>query len=156
SLRFVLDVFFGPPCTVADVPKVPHEPPRWMRVPGEVLVLICLVVGIAPAWSVGPMLAAAARPVVGGPLPEYTLALWHGFNLPLLMSLLATVGGVLIYLVQRRLRARGGLAVTPLIHRFDGQRAFENSLARLSEAGRRGRRILGTRRLQTQLLLMAV
>ena len=48
SLRFVMDVFFGPPCTTADVPRVPHEPPRWMRVPGEVLVLICLVVGIVP------------------------------------------------------------------------------------------------------------
>ncbi|MBS0344445.1 MAG: DUF4040 domain-containing protein, partial [Proteobacteria bacterium] len=155
SLRFVADVFFGPPCTTADVPKVPHEPPRWMRVPGEVLVVICLVVGIAPAWSVGPLLATAARPVVGGDLPEYTLALWHGFNLPLLMSFVAMGGGVLIYLVHRRLRARGGLPFTPLLHHLDGQRIFENSLARLSEAGRRGRRILGTRRLQTQLLLMA-
>jgi multicomponent K+:H+ antiporter subunit A len=155
SLRFVVDVFFGPP-SGPDVPKTPHEPPRWMRVPGEILVVICLVVGIAPAWSVGPMLAAAARPVVGGQLPDYTLAVWHGFNLPLLMSFVALVGGALIYLVQRRRRADGGLAVTPLLHRFDGQRAFENTLARLSEAGRRGRRILGTRRLQTQLLLMAV
>ncbi|SFM22419.1 monovalent cation/H+ antiporter subunit A [Variovorax sp. OV329] len=154
SLRFVVDVFFGPSCTTADVPKVPHEPPRWMRVPGEVLVAICLVVGIAPAWSVGPMLAAAARPVVGGTLPDYTLALWHGFNLPLLMSGVALVGGALIYLVQRGLRRQGGLEVTPLLHRFDGQRIFENSLARLSEAGRRGRRVLGTRRLQTQLLFM--
>lgn len=155
SLRLVVDVFFGPPCTVDDVPKVPHEPPRWMRVPGEVLVVICLVVGIAPAWSVGPLLAAAAAPVVGGTLPDYTLALWHGFNLPLLMSFVAMGGGVFIYLVHRWRRARGGLAFTPLLHRFDGQRVFENSLARLSEAGRRGRRILGTRRLQTQLLFMA-
>ncbi len=155
SLRFVIDVFFGPP-SGDDVPKTPHEPPRWMRVPGEILVVICLVVGIAPAWSVGPMLAAAARPVVGGTLPDYTLALWHGFNLPLMMSFVALVGGALIYLVQRRQRARGGLAVTPLLHRFDGQRAFENTLARLSEAGRRGRRVLGTRRLQTQLLLMVL
>lgn len=156
SLRFVFDVFFGPTCTAQDVPKVPHEPPRWMRVPSEVLVLICLVVGIAPAWSVGPLLAAAARPVVGGTLPDYTLAVWHGLNLPLMMSLLASAGGIVIYLVQRRQRAHGGLAVTPLLHRFDGQRIFENTLARLSEAGRRGRRVLGTRRLQTQLLLMAV
>ncbi|HSV60411.1 MAG TPA: monovalent cation/H+ antiporter subunit A [Variovorax sp.] len=153
SLYLTVDVFFGPPCG-DQVPKQPHEPPRWMRVPGELLVLACLVVGIAPAWSVGPMLAAAARPVVGGTLPEYTLALWHGFNLPLIMSFLALGGGALIYFVQRKLRAHGGLAVTPLLHRFDGQRAFENGLARLSEAGRRGRRILGTRRLQMQLLLL--
>ena len=37
-----------------------------MRVPIELLVLACLVVGIFPAQSIGPVLAAAARPVVGG------------------------------------------------------------------------------------------
>jgi multicomponent K+:H+ antiporter subunit A len=48
--RFVFDVFFGPPCG-NDVPKHPHEPPHWMRVPVELLVLVCLVVGVVPAWS---------------------------------------------------------------------------------------------------------
>jgi len=155
SLRLVVDVFFGPPCNDV-VPRAPHEPPHWMRVPAEVLVLLCLVVGIAPAWSVGPLLAASAAPVVGGTLPAYTLSIWHGFNLPLAMSLVATLGGTLIYLLQRALRARGHLAQTPLLHHLDGQRIFENQLARLSEAGRRGRRLLGTRRLQPQLMLMAV
>ncbi|RZL87933.1 MAG: monovalent cation/H+ antiporter subunit A, partial [Variovorax sp.] len=153
SARFVFDVFFGPPCG-PDVPKQPHEPPHWMRVPVELLVLVCLVVGVAPAWSVGPLLAAAALPVVGGVLPAYSLAVWHGFNLPLLMSFVALGGGAALFLLQRRRRDHGGLAHTPLLHRFDGQRIFENLLARLSEAGRRSRRLLGTRRLQTQLLLL--
>ena len=48
-------------------------------------------------------------PVVGGALPAYSLALWHGFNLPLLMSLVALAGGVVLYLLQRRQRARGAL-----------------------------------------------
>ncbi|OUM03444.1 monovalent cation/H+ antiporter subunit A [Variovorax sp. JS1663] len=155
SARFVFDVFFGPPCGL-DVPKQPHEPPHWMRVPAELLVLVCLVVGVAPAWSVGAFLATAARPVVGGVLPEYSLAVWHGFNLPLLMSFIALAGGAGLYLLQRRGRARGALEHTPLLHAFDGQRLFENVLARLSEAGRRSRRVLGTRRLQTQLLLMVL
>ncbi|MBB3177651.1 monovalent cation/H+ antiporter subunit A [Variovorax sp. Sphag1AA] len=155
SARFVFDVFFGPPCAPPDVPKQPHEPPHWMRVPVELLVLICLVVGVAPAWSVGAFLATAATPVVGGTLPEYSLAVWHGFNLPLLMSVIALVGGGMLYLLQRRGRERGVLAdTTPLLHRFDGQRIFENLLARLSETGRRSRRMLGTRRLQIQLLLL--
>jgi len=155
SARFVFDVFFGPPCAPPDVPRQPHEPPHWMRVPVELLVLICLVVGIAPAWSVGAFLATAAKPVVGGTLPEYSLAVWHGFNLPLLMSVIALIGGAGLYLLQRRGRERGVLAeATPLLHGFDGQRVFENLLARLSETGRRSRRILGTRRLQIQLLLL--
>ncbi len=155
SARFVFDVFFGLPCG-PEVPKQPHEPPHWMRVPVELLVLTCLVVGVAPAWSVGAFLATAATPVVGGVLPEYSLAVWHGFNLPLLMSFVALAGGALLYLFQRRRRARGELEYTPLLHRFDGQRIFENLLARLSELGRRSRRVLGTRRLQIQLLLLVV
>ncbi len=153
SARFVFDVFFGPPCGPA-VPRQPHEPPHWMRVPVELLVLACLVVGVAPAWSVGPLLATAATPVVGGLLPEYSLALWHGLNLPLLMSFVALAGGAVLYMLQRRGRALGRLEHTPLLHRFDGQRIFENLLARLSETGRRSRQLLGTRRLQMQLLLL--
>jgi multicomponent K+:H+ antiporter subunit A len=42
SLRFGYGVFFGPAST--DLPRVPHEPPRWMRVPVDLLVLACLVV----------------------------------------------------------------------------------------------------------------
>ena len=35
ALRFTVDVFFGPPPT--DLPLTPHEPPRWMRAPVELL-----------------------------------------------------------------------------------------------------------------------
>ena len=43
SLRFILQVFFGPPAK--DLPKKPHEPPRWMLLPSALLVTACLVVG---------------------------------------------------------------------------------------------------------------
>ncbi|MEO7243338.1 MAG: monovalent cation/H+ antiporter subunit A [Variovorax sp.] len=153
ALRFTVDICFGPDCS-DKVPRAPHEPARWMRVPIELLVLACLVVGVLPAWSIGAVLAAAATPVVGGLLPAYDLAVWHGFNRPFVMSLVALVGGAALYVVQRRRRARGGLAHTPWLHRFNGQRLFEGALARLSEAGRRGRRRLASRRLQTQLMLL--
>jgi len=154
SARFVFDVFFGPPPAPGALPHTPHEPPRWMRVPVELLVLVCLVVGIVPDWSVGTLLARAAAPVVGGTLPEYDLAVWHGVNLPLVMSFVALAGGIALYLLQRRRRARGGLTRTPLLHRLDGERMFHHAMARASEVGRRSRRTLGTRRLQTQLLLI--
>jgi multicomponent K+:H+ antiporter subunit A len=91
ALRFSADIAFGKPSP--DLPRTPHEPPRWMRWPIEVLVLICLVVGVAPAWSIGAILDVAARPVVVT-LPQYDLAVWHGFNAPLAMSVVALVGGV--------------------------------------------------------------
>ena len=37
SLRFIHQVFFGPPPT--DLPREPHEPPRFMRFPVEILVV---------------------------------------------------------------------------------------------------------------------
>ena len=95
SLRFVHDVFFnGEPI---DLPRTPHEPPRWMKLPVEILVVICLAVGILPAWTFGPLLASAAAATLQGELPEYSLAIWHGFNPALMMSLVALAGGGIIY-----------------------------------------------------------
>ncbi len=153
SLRFGHDVFFGAP---PDCPRQPHEPVHWMRVPVELLVLACIVVGTLPAWSIGPVLALAAQPVVGGVLPSYSLALWHGFNAPLIMSLLATAGGVVVYLLfgarfkQRRARWAPGLRW------LNGKRLFEGLLAALTDLARRVLRVAGTRRLQSQLLVLVV
>jgi multicomponent K+:H+ antiporter subunit A len=98
SVRFVHDVFFnGEPVGLT---KIPHEPPRFMRVPVEILVVLCLVVGIFPAVTVGPLLAIAAQAtlnVTPAAMPAYSLAIWHGFNLPLLMSAIALVAGVALY-----------------------------------------------------------
>ncbi len=67
SLRFIHDVFFnGEPI---NLPKTPHEPTRWMKVPVEILVALCLLVGIFPALTVEPILAVASVGVLQGPLP---------------------------------------------------------------------------------------
>ncbi|MEJ2309985.1 MAG: monovalent cation/H+ antiporter subunit A [Gammaproteobacteria bacterium] len=101
SLRFIHDVFFnGEP---VDLPKIPHEPPRWMKVPVEILVVICLAVGILPAWTFGPLLATAAASTLQADLPEYSLSIWHGVNPALIMSLVALAAGGLIYALRRPL-----------------------------------------------------
>jgi multicomponent K+:H+ antiporter subunit A len=156
SLRFGHDVFFGPP--PQGLPRAPHEPPRWMRVPIELLVLACLVVGIFPERSIGPALEAAARPVVGGTLPAYSLAVWHGFSAALAMSIVALGGGLLAYLLWGSWLKRRGHRRAPLM-RLDGQRIFESGLARCNLLARWLLRLAGTRRLQAQmfaLLLVAV
>lgn len=101
SLRFVHNVFFnGMP---VNLPKTPHEPPRWMKVPMEVLVALCLLVGIFPAITVEPILAVAAASVLQAPIPEHDLAIWHGFNPAVWMSMIALIGGALVYLNRRPL-----------------------------------------------------
>ena len=101
SLRFIHDVFFnGEPI---NLPKTPKEPPRYMKVPVEILVALCLLVGIFPAYVVEDLLNLASLAVLNHEVPVYSLAVWHGLNIPLLMSLLAMIGGVTIYYNRRHL-----------------------------------------------------
>jgi len=101
SARFIHDVFFnGDPI---DLPKQPSEAPRYMRVPIEVLVALCLAVGIIPNFIVNDILTTASTAVLGGAVPEFKVALWHGFNLPLLMSAIAVGGGLLLYSQRKHL-----------------------------------------------------
>ncbi|TXR54547.1 monovalent cation/H+ antiporter subunit A [Reinekea thalattae] len=101
SLRFIHDVFFNG--DASDLPKKPHEPPRYMRVPVEILAALCLIIGIFPAAVVGDLLKAASASVLGDKLPYYHLHIWHGFNLPLMMSAIALVGGVALYMNRQLL-----------------------------------------------------
>ena len=127
SVRFIHDVFFnGEP---VGLPKTPHEPPRFMRLPVEVLVLLCVLVGLFPALVIGPLLAVGAQAALFGgpyaPLPAYKLAIWHGFNLPLAMSMAATAGGVLLYFgLQRRVNLHR-LVRLPGWIRSGGREAFD-------------------------------
>lgn len=155
SLRFIHGTFFGPP--PVDLPRQPKEPPHWMRFPVELLVLLCLVVGIAPGFSVGPLLDVAVLGVLGDAKPAYNLSVWHGFNLPLLMSAIAMAGGVLLYLALQRYLLTGTEG-TPFVRHMAGKRLFERTLVTLSwRIARPLEGLLGTRRLQPQLrLLVAV
>lgn len=100
SIRLVDDVFFNAP---GNFPKQPKEPSRFMHLPVLILVLVCVLVGLFPSQTVGPLLALASANALGGNLPTYHLAIWHGFNLPLLMSALAVLGGLIIYQQRKHL-----------------------------------------------------
>ena len=152
SLRFVFGVFFGPPPQGLD--RVPHEPPALMRRPIEVLVLLCLVVGIMPAVTIAPFLDTAVFAVLGRDIPYYSLSVWHGFNLPLVMSAVALVGGAVLYAgLHRHLDA--GIDGPPLIRHLKGQRIFERVLVTVSWKWARAlEAVLGTRRLQVQIFVL--
>ena len=134
SARFIHDVFFnGKPVDLPIYP--PHEPPRYMKIPAEILVFALIMIGIFPAISVGPLLYIAASATFGGNVPDFQLAAFHGFNLPLMMSFLAFAGGLLMYSQRQRFfdfharfRETDGKAVfeavisefVDLAHRFTG------------------------------------
>ena len=151
SLRFI-NVFFGKPAT--NLPKTPHEPPRWMRFPVEVLVVFCLIVGIIPGLSIGPLLHTSVQSVLGDQTPYYSLSLWHGFNIPLLMSFIALGGGVLLYVVLRKRFNLIQRDQVPVLYRFNGKQAYESTMLELRSAASRLEKLLGTRRLQPQVVLL--
>ncbi|CCW17277.1 Na(+) H(+) antiporter subunit A; Na(+) H(+) antiporter subunit B [Sphingobium indicum BiD32] len=152
SVRFIHQVFFGPP--PVGLPREPHEAPHWMRLPIEILVLLCLLVGILPALTIGPLLTTAVSSVLGERTPVYSLAIWHGFNLPLLMSAVALVGGAVLYrLFGQRLNA---MQNSPVIGRLKGRRTFETVLSAIIEGARGLRGVFGTRRQQVQLRLLVL
>jgi multicomponent K+:H+ antiporter subunit A len=149
SLRFIHGAFFGP--DPEGLPREPHEPPRWMRFPAEFLALACVVVGVLPGFTVGPILALAVDGVLGAEKPDYSLAVWHGLTTPMVMSLTALAGGVAVYLLLRGYLARGDER-TPLLPPIEGRRIFERVMVALSLQGARAFvALFGTRRLQPQL-----
>lgn len=131
SLRFIHDVFFnGEPI---DLPKIPHEPPRFMKIPVDILVILCLVVGMAPMLLVGPILKAASSASLQAPLPEFSLAIWHGFNIPLMMSFVALVLGVLLYTQRQKLFDWHERA----LYRIEGKDIFDWLLWKIIRAARK-------------------
>ncbi|OHU89331.1 MULTISPECIES: monovalent cation/H+ antiporter subunit A [Pseudoalteromonas] len=149
SARFIHDVFFnGDPI---DLPKEPHEPPRYMRVPIEILVALCLVVGMFPNLVIDGILSTASSAVLGGDAPEYHVALWHGFNLPLLMSGIAVCGGLLIY-TQRRYLFQFQASLPPL----NAKRVFDNSVYNIVKWSQHKITAIENGSLQRYLMLMFV
>jgi multicomponent K+:H+ antiporter subunit A len=151
SLRFIVEVFFGPP--PKRLSRMPHEPPFLMRLPAALLVLACFLVGVVPALTIGPLLTTALHAILGETIPEYSLALWHGFTPALFMSLVAICGGVALYLMLRSylLVSEG----PPLLRHIKGQRIFDRVLVAVSwQFARWLEKLLATRRLQPQLQLL--
>ncbi|MGB3900145.1 MAG: monovalent cation/H+ antiporter subunit A [Mesorhizobium sp.] len=155
SIRFIHGVFFGPP--PHDLPRTPHEAPFLMRFPMQLLVLACLVVGIVPGLTIGPFLHVAVASVLGPSTPEYSLAVWHGFTLPLAMSFAALAGGAALFFALKNYLAHCAEG-PPVFRNIRGQWIFDQAMVTVSWRWARSlEAFLGTRRLQPQLrLLVAV
>jgi multicomponent K+:H+ antiporter subunit A len=136
SVRLIHDVFFnGPP---GDMPHAhPHEPPLGMKAPVALLATICVAVGLMPALLLGPMVLAASTAMLGTAPPEYKLAIWHGWNLPLLLSALALFFGTLGYFALARGRRLHRVASEAWFGVFTGLVLFTRGMERLFNAAGR-------------------
>ena len=91
--------FFG---ERVETPKEPHEAPVGMLAGPAVLGALGLLFGLLPFLPSG-LVSATASSLAGEPI-DYTLSLWHGVNLPLVMSVVAIAAGAFLYSRWDRVR----------------------------------------------------
>ncbi len=77
-------------------PKEAHEAPMGMRLGFTILSVVGLIFGLIPSL-VSPLVTSAANAVSGYDVSDIDLALWHGVNVPLIMSLTALALGYLLF-----------------------------------------------------------
>ncbi len=102
SLRFAW-MFFGP--VNSELEHKPHDPPLAMWAPVAFLVAMAVITGIAPGHTAEPLVQSASFAILNGNPPGFYLSLWHGFNLPLLMSVLAIGLGTGYFMLRQSLWA---------------------------------------------------
>lgn len=100
SLRMVHGVFFdakhGKKLPKSDI----HDPPAGMLAPVVLLAILCIVVGILPAFFAEHIVNQVTSSALQLPYSAHVhLAIWHGVNTPLIMSLFALAGGAMLYFV---------------------------------------------------------
>ncbi len=121
------------------LPRSPHEAPVSMILGPLFLATLGLVLGLFPGfWSaaiVEPSLAAA----YGAPV-EVKVALWHGFNLPLLLSILTVALGLGIYMVRQRTWRKQ--SISEKIARRDPERLYDFSFAQFVDKSKFVTRLL--------------
>ncbi|MGR7996808.1 monovalent cation/H+ antiporter subunit A [Xanthobacter sp. ZOL 2024] len=130
SARFAIGTFLGP--ARHDYPHHPHDPPLGMWLPVAVLVVPVIAIGLFPDPVAGPLVALTAGAVIGGPVPDYHLALWHGITPALVMSIIAFAGGAALILAFR-----GADGVRARLPRLDAKAMFEVAAGALVVACRR-------------------
>ena len=118
--------FWGSP---THMPRHAHEAPFSMWLGPALLAALGVVFGVAPSLVAGPLITPAVRAVLNEHrLEPIKLALWHGVNTALLLSVVSVVVGLALYTVWTPFRR----ATRPL------QGVFDYGPARWYAAGLRG------------------
>jgi multicomponent Na+:H+ antiporter subunit A len=120
----------------------PRDPSIFMWIGPGVLAVLGLLFGLAPGLVDHALIAPMAQSVAGHPI-ETHLSLWHGLNMPLLLSLITFGLGFLLF--QRLDRVRSRLIETE-------EQGLARALARaqlplISAISRQVARIMGTGRI---------
>ena len=157
SIRLVHGVFFDGPLGKQVPNKDAHEPAFGMRAPATLLAILCILVGLLPALLVEKIVNSTTQATTQNFAFEGThLALWHGFNLPLLMSVIALLGGIIFYFSLAKGGALREIDLDPKLGRLQGRVLFDLFLRNLLLNSRRFRRATENGKLQSYLLWIVI
>lgn len=115
-LQLTLKLFFGPS---GDTPVEPREAGWGLLLPPALLGSLVVLLGLFPALVEGVLVGPATSAITGRPSSVH-LALWHGVNPALFMSIVALGGGALLYWQLPR--------VLPLLRRVSSVRINVNTI----------------------------
>ncbi len=149
SLRYAVALHFGAQRT-RDV-AAPHDPGAMLLGPPAILGAAALALGLLPMTLAGPLVAAASAAVTGGAVPELHLALWHGVNPALLMSVGAVAVAILILWAYPAMAKTVARIPSP-----DAKHLFDRSLTAIVEGLRRVSGMIHVASLQRYLVILFV
>ncbi|MCC5811392.1 MAG: putative monovalent cation/H+ antiporter subunit A [Ectothiorhodospiraceae bacterium] len=116
---FALRPFIG---DLKETPKKPHEAPLSMLIGPVVLASLSLIFGLVGFLPAAALVAPAVESVYGAPI-DFDLYLWHGINLPLMLSVLAVALGLLLFWKWNAVLAV--FSRMTFIDRFGPERGYE-------------------------------
>ncbi|MEB3767257.1 monovalent cation/H+ antiporter subunit A [Acinetobacter sp. MD2] len=153
SVRLVHGVFFDG-ALGQEIPNPnAHEPALGMRLPATLLAVFCILVGIFPAFFAEKIVnATTIASTQNFDFVGEHLAFWHGFNLPLMMSIAALVGGLSLYFVLARDGLIRHIHLEQVFGKFQGKVIFEIALTKLTLYSRNLKLVTETGKLQHYLL----
>lgn len=112
------------------LPHTPHEAPVSMILGPLVLGITGLAFGFLPSSWISSLVAPALSNTLGV-ATEAKVSLWHGFNLPLLLSFVTLVSGILIYLAREHFWRKQ--AVGKEIEKKSTERVYDYTFAQFVE-----------------------
>ncbi|TVP47203.1 MAG: putative monovalent cation/H+ antiporter subunit A [Halomonas sp.] len=136
-----------------ETPKVPHEAPFSMLLGPGLLAVLSLFIGVLPALVGEGLLTSAASAVVGEPI-SVSLSLWHGINLPLIMSILSL--GIGFMLFKHWDHVRGRLSILSPAMRYGPEAGYENFMNGIVHVSEWQTRLLQNGYMRNYILVMLI
>jgi multicomponent Na+:H+ antiporter subunit A len=139
--------FFG---KKSETSKRAHEAPPGLWLPPMLLACFGILFGIMPSLVDGPILRSAVQ-AISRKSVTVDLALWHGFNLPLALSVLSLACGAALYAARRHAHAAARLQITSA---WGPQQWYNHVLAGMNHVAQRQTRLLQSGYLRFYLLII--